>query len=482
MPLRTSRRTIPGTARRTSSRTVAGSAAVVAALLAAPLVVAAPAAAAPKAPIADFNGDGFADLATAAPEATVSGVEFAGYVTVVNGSVSGADTAHPLIVSQALPWVPGEPSPYRFGMSTAARDLDGDGYTDLVVGAYRGAAVLWGSPSGLNSATALSGTVSKLTGGDFNGDGSDDLALGNDGILQVRLGPFTRDGVPAGTNVFPVNERKETWDVIAGDMNGDGKDDLVTTHGFEERSYATLWWPGTTTGIDTEHSRSTGSASVGGVVADVNMDGFGDYVGRQVDAVSEMRMYDAGNVRIVYGGPDGPSARITRITQDTAGVPGVSEVGYRNGDDSDYGDQFGASLAAGDVTGDGYPDIAVGVPGEDIGSIRDAGSVVLLKGGASGLTGTGAQAFDQSDSGVPGASEAGDEFGGNVALLDVNANDRADLAVAAPKEDGTYKNSGAVWLFRGSRAGLTTTNITSFGPSVLGAPEKGALFGREFAK
>ncbi|MDX3867552.1 FG-GAP repeat protein [Streptomyces europaeiscabiei] len=139
-------------------------------------------------------------------------------------------------------------------------------------------------------------------------------------------------------------------------------------------------------------------------------------------------------------------------------------------------------MAAGDVTGDGYPDIAVGVPGEDIGSIRDAGSVVLLKGGASGLTGTGAQAFDQSDSGVPGASEAGDEFGGNVALLDVNANDRADLAVAAPKEDGPYKNSGAVWLLRGSKAGLTTTNITSFGPSVLGAPEKGALFGSEFAK
>jgi hypothetical protein len=481
VPLRTSRRTRPGTARRARSRTVAGCAAV-AVTLAAPLVTAVPAAAVPKAPVVDFNGDGFADLATSAPEATVSGVQFAGYVAVVYGSSAGADTAHPLIVSRALPWVPGEPSPHRFGMSTAARDLDGDGYTDLVVGAYEGAAVLWGSASGLSSATALDGTVSNLAGGDFNGDGKDDLALGNDGRLQVRLGPFTRDGAPAGTNVFPVDERKETWDVIAGDMNGDGKDDLVTTHGFEERSYATLWWPGTVTGIDTEHSRTTGSASVGGVVADVDGDGYGDYVGRRVDAVSEMRMYEAGNVRVVYGGPDGPSTRVTSITQDTAGVPGVSETGHRDGDDRDYGDEFGAALAAGDVTGDGYPDIAVGVPGEDIGSVRDAGSVVLLKGGPSGLTGTGAQAFDQSDSGVPGVSEAGDRFGEGVALLDVNANDRADLAVAAPTEDGTYKNSGAVWLFRGSKAGLTTNTITSFGPSVLKAPEKGALLGSAFAK
>jgi hypothetical protein len=126
------------------------------------------------------------------------------------------------------------------------------------------------------------------------------------------------------------------------------------------------------------------------------------------------------------------------------------------------------------VTGDGYPDIAVGVPGEDIGSIREAGSVVLLKGGASGLTGTGAQAFNQSTSGVPGASEKGDNFGASVLLADVNANNRADLAVGTPQEDGTYQDSGAAWLLRGSKTGLTTTNIASFSPSTLHAPEKGS--------
>jgi hypothetical protein len=38
------------------------------------------------------------------------------------------------------------------------------------------------------------------------------------------------------------------------------------------------------------------------------------------------------------------------------------------------------SIAAGDVTGDGYGDVLVGVPGEDLGSTADAGSVVLLRG------------------------------------------------------------------------------------------------------
>lgn len=64
----------------------------------------------------------------------------------------------------------------------------------------------------------------------------------------------------------------------------------------------------------------------------------------------------------------------------------------------------------------------------------------------------------------------------------MNSNNRADLAVGAPTEDGTYQDSGAVWLFRGSKNGLVTTNIASFGPAVLKAPEQDARFGLGFAK
>ncbi|EKX64872.1 FG-GAP repeat protein [Streptomyces ipomoeae 91-03] len=474
MPLRMSRRTVA------SSRTVASCAAVAAALLAVPLVAAAPATAAPKAPIADFNGDGFADLVINAPSATVAGVESAGYVSIVYGSTAGADTAHPQVVSRTTSWLPeSTKSGNYFGWSTTARDLDGDGYTDLAVGGFGDSdVVLWGSASGLTSATALPGKVNRAVGADFNGDGKGDLVTTGDGGVQIKLGPFTRAGVAAGTTTLAIDEEDEVWGITVGDTNGDGKDDLITTGGFEEMSYQAQWRKGTSTGVS-QTARSTGYYTLGGVIADVNKDGYGDYVARDVGHVSEVMNSEAGNVRVVYGSANGPSTRTTKITQDTKGVPGVSEAENPSSDLN--GDQFGYSVAAGDVTGDGYPDIAVGVPGEDIGSIKDAGSVVLLKGGSSGLTGTGAQAFDQSDSGVPGASEAGDTFGASVSLLDVNANNRADLAVGAPGEDGTYENSGAAWLFRGSKNGLVTTNITSFGPAVLKAPENGARFGTGFA-
>ncbi|WP_149831084.1 FG-GAP-like repeat-containing protein [Streptomyces tailanensis] len=474
MPLRTSR--------RTTARAVAGCAAVAAALLAAPLVTAGPAAAAPEAPVVDFNGDGFADLVINAPRATVSGTEGAGYVSVVYGSEAGADTAHPQVISRTTTWLPATAKTgTSFGQTTAARDLDGDGFADLAISGFNDAdVVLWGSASGLTSASALPGRVNRVADGDFNGDGEGDLVTTGDGGLQIKLGPFTRAGAAATTATLAADEEDEIWDLTVGDMNGDGKDDLITTGGFEEMSYQAQWWKGTSTGVSST-ARATGYFTLGGVVADVNLDGYGDYVARDVGQVSEVRDSEAGNVRVVYGSATGPSTRTAKITQNTTGVPGVSEA--ESPSDGQYGgDQFGTSVAAGDVTGDGYPDIAVGVPGEDIGSVKDAGAVVLLKGGAAGLTGTGAQAFNQSSSGVPGASETGDAFGRSVSLLDVNANDRADLAVGAPGEDGTYADSGAVWVFRGSKSGLVTTNITAFGPAKLKAPVNGARFGTAFAQ
>ncbi|MET9888943.1 FG-GAP-like repeat-containing protein [Streptomyces sp. NPDC006465] len=463
---------------RNRRRSAVGCAAL-AALLTAPVLLAAPASATTTTPVIDFNGDGFADLAISAPNATVSGVGDAGYLSVVYGSSAGADTTHAELITRATEGVPGDVTEYdSFGNWTAAGDLDEDGYTDLVVGGHYTPVVLWGSAQGLRGGAALAGRAYQVGAGDINGDGHTDLVANVGGSLDVRFGPFTRAGVPASTDTLAFDDEDGPQDFTVGDVTGDGKDDVVTQHGFDEMQYKSRLWKGTSTGLS-KSFQSSGYYTVGGLIADVNKDGYGDFIARQVDHVSETREYQAGDIRVVYGSASGFSTRTSKINQDTAGVPGVGEEG--NGD-TDYGDQFGYSLAAGDVTGDGYPDIAVGVPGEDIGSIREAGAVVLLKGGASGLTGTGAQAFNQSTSGVPGASEKGDNFGASVLLADVNANHRADLAVGTPQEDGTYQDSGAAWLLRGSKNGLTTTNIASFSPGTLNAPEKGSRFGATFAR
>lgn len=132
----------------------------VAALVTGAVCAAGPAGAAPVAavPVTDFNADGYADIAVAAPGGTVNGKDDAGYVTVLYGSIGGVDTKRPQVISRASAGIPGDAVNYdSFGRVSAARDFDGDGYTDLVVGSENGPTIiLWGSPTGLKDSVALS--------------------------------------------------------------------------------------------------------------------------------------------------------------------------------------------------------------------------------------------------------------------------------------------------------------------------------------
>ncbi len=466
--------------------------AIAAAAIAAPLAVgtatasAAPRAKAAKAPVVDFNKDGYADLTLGAAHATVGGKQEAGYVAVVYGSKDGADQARRKVVDRSSAGVPGDVSKHgAFGRELTAADLDGDGYTDLVIGAGKGGTVvLWGSAAGLTDAAArLPGAVGSLAVGDFDGDGHRDLvthdykATPEHGLpgMTVSYGPFTRGGEAARKDDIGFERFPELDGFVAGDMDGDGVDDLVTSHSFEDRAFDSRFWKGGASGLG--HTSKDLKASVGGAVADVDGDGYGDFVTRDNGPFDDDNERDKGTVRVDYGSKNGPAAtRTVKITQDSPGVPGVGEDG----------DQFGASISAGDVNGDGYADIAVGVPGEDVTAsgknVRDSGNVVLLKGARSGLGGKGAQSFTQTTPGVPGASEKGDKFGAEVSLADVNGDKKADLTVTAPGEDGTYRDSGAAWVFKGAATGLTTAGISSFDPAALGAPEKDARLGSRLAR
>ncbi|MEU2251398.1 hypothetical protein [Streptomyces sp. NPDC019224] len=443
----------------------------------------------------DFNGDGYQDLAVAAPAATVAGHSWAGYVTVSYGSAQGLTTAKTTVIDQNTPGVPGAPGDnHGFGYRMFAEDLDQDGLTDLALVtherflgegyAINGSVVLlWGSAGGITGQGAVRIPTApdhqigdNLTAGDFDGDGTRDLMMlnGDDGERRsVLYGPFTRAGKPAreqGILMFSTDNYMSN--TAAGDFNGDGIDDLCTFFVYENHAEGGKLWLGTPTGLSTKPTAlpSAGATAVG----DFDKDGKDDLATQVIpNGITEELPAAPGTIKIYYGSASGPSTTRTKtITQDSAGVPGVSE----------RGDQFGARLSAGDVNGDGYADLAAGVPFEAIETTKGAGAVVLLKGGSGGLSGTGSQSFHQDSAGVPGVAEAGDHFGGSVRLLDINKDGRADLAAGAPDENlDAVADGGAAWSLRGASSGLTATGSFAFNPVDLGAPVLKARFGLDLS-
>ena len=148
-------------------------------------------------------------------------------------------------------------------------------------------------------------------------------------------------------------------------------------------------------------------------------------------------------------------------------------------------------MAAGDFDNDGYDDLAIGVPDEDIGSIKDAGSVNVLYGTSSGLSSSGDQSWHQNTSGIVEASEADDRFGSALATGDFDNDGRDDLAIGVPGEDSDNGlnpfddvNAGAVNVIYGASNGLTSSGDqfwTQDSPGIIGATESEDRFGEALA-
>ncbi|MGW2521771.1 FG-GAP and VCBS repeat-containing protein [Streptomyces sp. NPDC001617] len=465
--------------------------------------VSATAADSTQVPRADFNGDGVGDVAFSASGAYVSGHKNAGQLVILYGTrPTGISSAKRSTISQNTTGNPGTAETGdAFGAETAYADFNGDGYHDLAVGSPGedvgsdtdggGLVILWGSPSGITgkgvsipdpAPSSHDYWGKNLAAGDFDGDGKADLAVGSSAsTLYVYKGGFTTSGTPGGRYTIkpPIQSGGDAngpLNLTAGDINGDMRTDLVvdgfetnTDYGWNRNYYI----PGTASGLSTSSAQAL-KPGVITAIGDIDKDGYGDIVSGAYwnattgDGTSIPDSAKGGKVWVTYGSAGGPSGS-TGITQDTGNVPGTSE----------NNDWFGSELDLGDINGDGFLDLAIGVSGENIGSATDTGAVTVLYGTASGLdTTTGAQSFAQSTAGVPGNDEDGDEFGLDVKLDDVTGDGKADLIVGSAENAG----NGAVTYLPSDGTTITTTGSRTISPSTSGVSTTGTpYFGANFA-
>jgi hypothetical protein len=327
--------------------------------------------------VGDFNGDGWDDLVIGAPLAEVGVYSQAGESYIVFGGpgvgASGDIDLADLDGSNGFR-LDGEISSDRSGLAVArAGDVNDDGLADVLIAARNATAngsfvagntyVVFGSPTTGSSGSVALGSLDGTTGFVCNGIDTSDLSgysiapagdINGDGVDDIVIGAIGGD---SNGNLYSGEAYVVFGDAGIGAGGAFDLADLDGTNGFLVSGVGVLDYAGT---------------SVWGA-GDVNGDGHDDFVvgALFVDVPGKT---DAGAAYVVFGGPGVGDSGVIELSSLT-GTNGFVCHGAAASDFAGY-----SVAGVGDINGDGADDIMIGASRADPGGVIDAGSTYVLFG------------------------------------------------------------------------------------------------------
>jgi len=386
----------------------------------------------------------------------------------------------------------------KFGRcASSAGDLNGDGYSDVVVGApfdnlptgtTPGAAyVYYGSASGIGAApnvTLTSGLVGIADNfglgvdgaGDVNGDGFEDLIVGSstwrdNAATPTEGGVFIYHGSATGIATTPnyilQNNTNASYmgSSVAGlgDINGDGFSDIIAggwlaTYGPTSNEGAAWIFLGSATGLNPvfRHrlEQNFGGAQFGyavGAAGDVNGDGFNDVViGAHKIRIPTAAPAITGGIYIYHG-----SANALGVGLNPPATLTFTTTGYSTRNGWSVG-------SAGDVNGDGYSDVIISDWQDQVGPEVSEGAALIYHGSATGLSNIPATVID--------GGLANRYFGHSSSTAgDVNGDGYADVIIGCLQWANGQSNEGAAFLHLGSPTGISSSAFLRYETNIANA-------------
>lgn len=393
---------------------------------------------------ADFNNDGFSDLAVGAPydDEVVGSIYNSGAITVLYGSPAGLSVLGAQRLTQGSNGVPGQAEPGdRFGWSLSAQSSRVSLLPLLAVGA----------PGERMGRSFDAGVVVVLRGSAYgvSGNGS-----------QVLTGPKDSSGRVRAGDQFGFS-------LAGGDLDDDEFEDLVVGMPYHTTTRlhgggAVRVFYGAVSGFAAEHARTWSLRDLAPRTRGINHNfGFSVAVGNfgrggAVDVAISAPGNDntGGVVHIVYGDAGRRwKTGIQHWSQRSPGVPDVPE-------DRDF---WGGKLVAADFGRTSHDDLAIAAPTESVNGVRETGAVTVLYGSARGLRAQRAQMWSQASRGIAGTPHRLEFFGVSLVAADAGRSDKAELLIGVPSDNVRgVTNAGSVHVIFGSPRGLDAKHALWF--------------------